>query len=44
MCHDGKDMNINLIRTPMVGRGKLYLGSMDQMKNEQVVGETLRDL
>ena len=37
VCHDGKEVNMNLIMTPMVGGDKLHLVLMDKMKNEQVV-------
>ena len=30
-------MNMNMIRTPMVGGAKLHLVSVDHIKNEQVV-------
>ena len=37
VCHDGKKTTLKLIRNSMVGRGKLNLVSMDQMKDEQLV-------
>ncbi len=37
MCYDGKEVSLKLIRTPMVGGGKLHLVSMDRMTNEHLV-------
>ena len=36
-CHDGKKMKLKMTMTPMVGRAKLNLVSMDQMKNYQIM-------
>ena len=35
MCHDGKELNFKLTRTPMVGGTILNLVLMDQMNNEK---------
>jgi hypothetical protein len=35
MCHDGKELNYKLTRTPMVGGPKLNLVLMGQMKNKK---------
>lgn len=36
MCRDGKEVNLKLIMTPMVGDGKSNLVLIDQMKNDQI--------
>ena len=41
MCHDGKELNFKLTRTPMIGRTKLNLVLMDQMNNEKYNGRGL---
>ena len=38
MCHDGKELNFKLTRTPMVGGTKLNLILMDQINNEKING------
>jgi hypothetical protein len=35
MCHDGKNVSLKLIITPMAGGCTLDLVSMNQMKNEE---------
>ena len=35
MCHDGKELNLKLTRTLMVGGTKLNFVLMDQMNNEK---------
>ena len=35
MCRDGKEMNLKMIMTPMIGGTKLNLVLMDQMNNEK---------
>ena len=37
MCHDGKEVTLQLIRTPMARGCKLNLVSMEQMQDEQLV-------
>jgi hypothetical protein len=45
MCHDSKELNLKLLKNPMVGVAKLNLVSMDQMNNGQIVeGVPLEEL
>ena len=37
VCHDGKEVTLQLTRTPMAGGGKLNLVSMEQMQDKQLV-------
>ena len=37
VCRDGKEVTLQLTRTPMAGGGKLNLVSMEQMQDEQLV-------
>ena len=48
MCHDGKELNLKLPRTPMVGRTKWNLVLTGEMNNEKnngrgSIGTTPRD-
>ena len=35
MCHDGKELNLKLTKTPMVGGTKSNLVLMDQMNKRE---------
>ena len=37
VCRDGKEVTLQLTRTPMAGGGKLNLASIEQMQDEQLV-------
>ena len=37
VCRDGREVSLQLTRTPMVGGGKLNLVSMEQMHNKQLL-------